>query len=90
MAIYPGFNSGSNNKNYKMTKEIKLRFDALETQLQTLKNKCESKLLPENTYKYHCPECGNPFVLNENQNQRRRDKNRTFYCASGHSIIFPA
>lgn len=57
-----------------------------ETQIQNLRNTINN--IPQKYHQYHCANCGNPLLLNENQNQRRFDKGRTFYCSAGHGIIF--
>lgn len=37
---------------------------------------------------FYCAECGNPFMLNEDQFTRRQDKGRNYFCSAGHSNIF--
>jgi len=60
----------------------------------------ENKLLKENLdllksiqskslYRiFNCANCGNPFVLNTGQYNRRFDKGFSFTCSSGHSNVF--
>lgn len=72
-----------------MTKEIKVRFDALQTQINLLEGKVANlKPLTTESHIFHCANCGNQYVLNKNQYERRKDKNKVFYCASGHGNAF--
>lgn len=58
----------------------------------------ENKLLRENielkdriqdkNYIFHCANCGNPFVLNQSQYDRRKNKGNSFYCSAGHGNVF--
>jgi hypothetical protein len=37
---------------------------------------------------FYCADCGNPFVLNDDQFGRRFNKDKSFYCAAGHTNVF--
>lgn len=66
----------------KLKKEI-------EQELREVKQKLtDSKLIPCGHYLYHCPNCGNPVLLNNGQNKRKAEPKQIFFCSSGHDFIF--
>lgn len=67
-------------------KEIEVRLTTLSKRLDDLHFIVQLEIPPSEYKVYYCAECGNPFVLNKSQNERRQT--RTFYCSIGHSNIF--
>jgi hypothetical protein len=59
----------------------------LEIELKELK-RTVSNLKPFNHHTYYCCNCGNPFIINQAQFDRRTDKSRVFYCSAGHGNVF--
>ena len=62
---------------------------ALENRVNELSNKLENIIpIKERYYTFYCANCGNPFMLNENQKDSRTNHNRIFWCSSGHENVF--